>query len=273
LSLAVVIKGPEGVVLAADSRVTLEAQQESGPKFSINYDNATKLLGFAPPHTNIGVVTYGAAVIVQRTAHSFIPEFEVALKEQLGEASEEPLPVFDFAKHLSDFFVERWAETVTGDEYTGPDMTFIVGGYDPGAAYGKVYLFGTPKAPTPLPRNPGDTDFGMTWGGQLQIASRIVHGFDPAAINIIREELGVEPERAEELRTILNAKLGFPIPYAVLPLQDCVDLAAFLISSTVTAQSLAIGLRGVGGPIDVATVTRTEGLHYIQRKQIRVKNN
>ena len=40
MSLAVVIKGPEGVVLAADSRVTLEAQRESGQPIHVNYDNA-----------------------------------------------------------------------------------------------------------------------------------------------------------------------------------------------------------------------------------------
>jgi len=32
---------------------------------------------------------------------------------------------------------------------------------------------------------------------------------------------------------------------------------------------LAIGIRGVGGPIDVAIVTRTDGLQYVQRKLIR----
>ena len=32
---------------------------------------------------------------------------------------------------------------------------------------------------------------------------------------------------------------GYTIPYSVLPLQDCVDLATFLIRTTMTAQSLA----------------------------------
>jgi hypothetical protein len=53
-----------------------------------------------------------------------------------------------------------------------------------------------------------------------------------------------------------------------LPLQDCVELATFLIRTTIIAQGLSVDLRGVGGPIDVAIITRTEGLQYIQQKNV-----
>jgi len=42
MSLGVVIKGPEGAVLAADSRVTLEARHGDGMTLLVNFDNATK---------------------------------------------------------------------------------------------------------------------------------------------------------------------------------------------------------------------------------------
>ena len=77
MSLGVVIKGTEGLVLAADSRVTLEAQRLGRASFPVNFDNASKLLSFSKPHNFVGAVTYGLAVIGKRTAHSFIPEFGV----------------------------------------------------------------------------------------------------------------------------------------------------------------------------------------------------
>ena len=73
MSLGVAIKGPEGIVLTADSRITLEAQREGGLPLPVNFDNATKLLSFSKPHNFVGAVTYGAAVIGSRTAHSFLP--------------------------------------------------------------------------------------------------------------------------------------------------------------------------------------------------------
>lgn len=266
MSLGVVIKGPEGVVLAADSRVTLQAQRGNDPPILVNFDNATKLLSFSEPNCYVGAVTYGSAVIGQRTAHSYIPEFEIYLQKGLQEEEKSKrLGVFEFSQKLSSFFMERWREVMPSD-YSGADMTFIVGGYDPGDAYGKVFVFSLPGQPEPQPRN--ENDFGMTWGGQLQIASRLIHGYDPGLMEILRQTLKINEQQINQLTQVLKAQLEFLIPYQILPLQDCIDLATFMIRTTMTAQGLSVGVRGVGGPIDVATITRTEGLRYVQQKKI-----
>jgi hypothetical protein len=264
MSLGVVIKGPEGVVLAADSRVTVTAQRVDGPQLSINFDNATKLLSLLPsPHNYVGVVTYGAAVIGLRTAHSFMPEFEVELPENR-------LTIEDYANRLSDFFVRQWEENA-GNQAEFPPMTFIVGGYDEKSAYGKVFLFSIPIEPEPVEQNPGDDNFGMTWGGQLQIATRLIHGYDPELISILRDQLELDEDQLDSLFEVIRQHLEFSIPYRILPLQDCVDLATLMVRTTIKAQDLAIGVRGVGGPIDVAAITRTDGLQYIQQKTLKVE--
>jgi hypothetical protein len=266
MSLGVVIKGPEGIVLAADSRVTLTAGRQGQPPIPINFDNATKLLGFSKPNTHVGVVTYGAAVIGSRTAHSFIPEIEIELQ------TKKELSIEDFSSELSDFFLKQWKKVVTNDDEI-PSMLFIVGGYDKDEAYGKVFLVDIPRNPSPLPQNAGENDFGMTWGGQLQIASRIIHGIDPVLPMILKEELKISDKDLGRVLGKIAETLEFSIPYAVLPLQDCVDLATFMVRTTMDAQNLAIGVRGVGGPIDVAVITRTDGLRFIQRKEITINSS
>lgn len=267
MSLGVVVKGPEGVVLAADSRVTVLAGARGQPAVPVHFDNATKMLTFSGPHNYVAAVTYGAAVIGQRTAHGYLPEFEQTVLSKF-----ERLMVSEYAGHLSAFFLERWVEiygeNVSGD-YAGPPLTFIVGGYDPGEAYGSVYVFAIPSAPDPRPQNPGG-QFGMTWGGQLEIASRIIHGYDPTVLpQFLERRFSLSTPEAVETVRALQAESEFRIPYQLLPLQDCVDLAIFLIRGTMTAQGLGVGVRGVGGPVDVAYITRTEGLTYVQRKGIR----
>jgi len=266
MSLGVAILGPEGVVLAADSRITLTAERPGAPPLPVNFDSATKLLSFSKPHNYVGAVTYGAAVINLRSAHSLVPEFEVQLER------EDRLPVEAFAHRLGEFFLDQWRRAIPGD-YAGPSMMFIVGGFDPQAAYGRVFLIDIPNDPEPVEQNPGETEFGMTWGGQLQIPSRIIHGFDPMVPHIIREQLGLEEQELEHLRRAFKENLEFSIPYKVLPLQDCVNLAMFMIESTISAQNLAAVLRGVGGPIDIAVIRRTQGLQYIQRKSIGDESN
>ena len=47
-----------------------------------------------------------------------------------------------------------------------------------------------------------------------------------------------------------------------------VDLAIFMIRTTIEAQRLTVGLRGTGGPIDVAVITRG-GMRFVQKKEIK----
>lgn len=258
MSLAVVIKGPEGLVLAADSRVTLQGRR-GDQVLLVNYDNATKLLSFEA-QSHIAAVTYGAAVIGARTAHSFVPEFEVRVKK--GR-----LPVEDFCRELRDFFKDRW-DSVMPKDYRGADMTFIVGGFDEDDPYGKVFLFGIPRKTEIEARNAEENNFGMTWGGQLELVSRMIHGFDPALPGLIEKKLSLNTEQMGQLMESLK-QLEFPIPYQMLPLQDSINLAISMLRSTITFQSLGAGVRGVGGPLEVAVITRIAGVKYIQKKELQ----
>jgi hypothetical protein len=259
VSLGIVIKGPEGVVLAGESRVTLTAQTPQGP-MNVNFDNASKLLSFSGAHHRwVGAVTYGQAAIGLRTAHSFLPELENELSK------EQRLKVADYAKRLTTFYQKQWTEAHP-QGYLGPDMTFVVGGFNEGEPYGRVFTFDLPSKPDPVEQQPKDTDFGIVWGGQREIVESLLRGYDVRLPELAKSS-GLS---AEQVQNLVNACQGLqmPLPLAVMALQDLVDLAIFFIRTTITYQQLTVGIRGCGGPIDVATITRREGLKFIQRKEI-----
>ncbi len=222
MSLGIVFKGPEGIVLAADSRVTLTAQlqQPNQPPMPLpsTYDNATKLLR-VKGQEHVGAVTYGVGAIgptEPRTAHSYIPEFEQELKD-VGRLS-----VQDFANRLSQFFLDKW--TVQNmPTIPGQDMVFLVGGYDEGATYGKVFEIFVPSQPTPVESYSGAGQFGLVWGGQSEYADRLIHGFDGNLPELAQNFLNLEDQKRDELRQYLQGHLQAPVPFAFLPLQDCVD--------------------------------------------------
>ena len=261
MSLGIAFKGPEGIVLAADSRVTLTGQRpNSNLLVEAHYDNATKLLKVRGQDF-AGAVTYGLGALGDReprTAHSYLPEFETEL------AAEKRLPVEEFATRLGEFFQHQWNATNTP---AGADpMVFLVGGFDEGDAYGRVFELAVPNAPTPVEKSAND--FGITFGGQAEIAGRLLNGYDPQLENLVKANVHLNPAQTANLRQKVLQRLAMPIPYQFLPLQDCVDLAIFLIKTTATLQGWAAGARGVGGAIDVATVTRTDGFRAIQEKEI-----
>jgi hypothetical protein len=267
MSLGIAFKGTEGIVLAADSRVTLMAQIQNPATLNqslflpATFDNATKIF-CVKDHNYAGVVTYGLGAIGTqefRTAHSFLPEIETEFNDPMR------LSVENFAIKISQFFMRQWAQSMPKD-YTGNPMIFLVGGYDEGAAYGSIFEIIIPYNPAPAERNHGI--FGIVWGGQREFADRLIQGFDPELPSIVQNFLKLSDKNKDNLEKELKEKLSTKIPYQFLPLQDCVDLSIFLIRTTVTLQNWIVGVRGVGGAIDVATITRTEGFNPIQQKKI-----
>jgi len=195
MSLGIVVKGPEGLVLAAESRITLGARAETpqGPQqIPVYFDNATKLLSFSGPNTTVGVVTYGQAVIGQqspRTAASFLPEFEASLpKNRLG--------VEEFADKISEFYLKQWRSIMPPDDKIPhiPNMTFVVAGYNPDDIYGKVYVVDIPRQPEPKERSKNG-EFGITFGGQHEIVSKIMMGYDIRLPEVLKKELNLSPEQ------------------------------------------------------------------------------
>jgi hypothetical protein len=230
------------------------------------YDNATKLLRVSG-QDYAGAVTYGLGALGQqtpRTAHSYIPEFE----EELAKAHVGRLSVLDFAKKLSDFFMRQWQQLgmPQAQQYSGPDMTFLVGGYDVKEPYGTVFEFFIPKKPSPKEWHK-DT-FGMVWGGQKEFTDRLIQGFDDALPILVQKHLGITDNQRDGLKDYLKNNLQAKIPFPFLPLQDCVDLSIMLIRTTIAIQNWIVGIRGVGGAIDVATITRTGKFKPVQQKRI-----
>ncbi len=272
MSLGIIFKGPEGLVLAADSRVTLMATNvATNQTLPAYFDNATKLLQFKC-HRHVGVVTYGNGAIglnSPRTAHSFLPEFESEILNGGEEGKENPegkrIPIFDFASKLSEFYKKQW-DSLMPKDYQGPDMVFLVGGFNEGDPYGTVYELGIPSKPEPIEVNK-DT-FGIIWGGQREITDRIIQGYDPSLPSFLHEKLKLEDGQVQQLEQDLRQRFSMPIPYPFLPLQDCVDLSILVIRTTIELQKWLVGVRGVGGAIDVATITRTTGFSSIQQKTI-----
>jgi hypothetical protein len=206
-------------------------------------------------------VTYGQAAIGQRTAHSFVPEFEAGLSGRLNS-------VIDYANAISTFFMSQWTN-VMPNPYTGPNMTFIVGGFNDNEPYGRVYLINIPANPAPIEQHTGIGNFGISWGGQREIVDRLLMGFDPNILNSIFTTLNPTQAQQQTITQMLRTNHQLQIPLDVMALQDCISLARLFLTTTINTQELTIGLRGCGGPVDIATIQRNRPLQFIQRKEVR----
>lgn len=189
MSLGVIIKGPEGIVLAADSRLTLTALSGSR-QISVSFDNARKVLNFQAPHRWVGVVTYGLGAIGLRSAYSFLPEFEASLplERQSIERS---------ARLLAQFFMNQF-QSVTPSLPPEPPMIFFIAGFNQDEPYGRVYMVSIPT--DPIPKEVYTNSFGIATGGQAEITHRLLRGYDERLLSVIRGQLSLSEEQTAALR-------------------------------------------------------------------------
>jgi hypothetical protein len=145
-----------------------------------------------------------------------------------------------------------------------PPMIFVVGGFNDGEPYGRVYQFAIPTEPNPVEQHP--SNFGITWGGQREIVDRLIRGYDERAVGITRSSLNLTQQQIDQLTQAFSS-LQMQIPIQLLPLQDCIDLSLFFVRTTIEAQRLTVGIRGCGGNIDIGIITR-RGFEWVQEKKL-----
>ena len=250
MSLVIAIKGPEGIVLAADTRVTLTSGADSREAY---FDNSSKLLTVGGSHNRVAAVAYGAGSVSGRMVSGLMSEFQ----QTIGDAR---LSTLEYAKQFSQFFDQQW--NLGGNT---SNIWFLVGGVDDNAPYGDLYSFMIPNGEL-TPNFPGST-FGIRWGGQSEIAHRIILGYDQRLSSLVPD---VDPV---SIGKDLTDKLQTKIPYALLSLQDCVNLAIVLIRTTMTIQSLSLESRGVGGTIEVLVITPNGGVQWVQKRELHGELN
>ncbi len=109
---------------------------------------------------------------------------------------------------------------------------------------------------------------GFFVGGQPAAVLRLVHGVDPRVGQVLVDSLGISPDQAGRAAEVIKDRLTVPLVQEPMPFMDALDLAEFFVDLTCRyTRFLPVGATTVGGPIDVAGITKHEGFKWIKRKQ------
>lgn len=254
MTIVVGIATPDGLVLAADSRTT---RNEEG-RTRIASDSAQKV--FRICDGSFGVACYGAALFQEKTVAGHMDEFEANLASI-------PDNVEEVAHLLGAFFQKCLLEAFEAADTPwlpemGPQLGFQVAGYRRDGV-GHLIDVQVPgdKGPVVAPTGIATTNIGIYPQGQDDVISRLLHGVD---INALAGS-GIEvPEEVSKALAGLEYTLLYP-----LTLQDAVDCATFLISTTIGMQRFSDGtaaspggIPGCGGPIRILAITRKKS-HWV----------
>jgi hypothetical protein len=274
MSIAVLIGVHDGLVLAADSASTLViSAQQGGPVAANVYDNANKIFNLIKGKP-LGCATFGSGSIGSASIGTLIKDFRVKLSVRDPKQNEFKFDIKDYtteqvAGSLADF-LGRECQKLKGPELAAITIGFLVGGYSSGESLGESWSVeitqGVPGKPVKLREKDQP---GVSWGGEGESLQRLVLGFSPGIFQILGQisQPTKPPQQVmQELGPLLIANLQAPLVFAPMPIQDAIDLGRFLVHAAIMFSRFLPGPQVVGGPIEIAAITKHEGFKWISRK-------
>lgn len=272
MTIAISLKVNDGVVLAADSASTLIAQEPTGTVAVFNvYNNANKIFNLVKG-LPIGAITWGAGNIGTSSTSTLIKDLRLRLSgvdTRSGETwkIQEPYTVLQVAELVRRFIFDEVYTPEYKDAPVKPDLGFIVAGYSSGERMAEEYqidIHGGVCEPPRLLRPKADS--GLSWSGQPEAISRLILGFSPLLPTVLEQQLGAPADQLPGVVAVLQQQLVAPLVSPAMPFQDAIDLAEFLVDLTIKFSRFAPGPQTVGGPIEIAAISKHEGFKWIRRK-------
>lgn len=264
MTVAIAVKVSEGLVLAADSALTVEGEVRTAEGQTHRgvlqiYSHATKLAQIRD--WPVGTITWGVGQIGKRTIESLVREFANSLPDK------QDLDLRSLAENLYQFVEARYRRAFGNEQ---PDLGLQVAGYSPTGFFPEQYLLTFPAdASGPVtdarPDNPdGSPNFGANWYGLTDAIVRLHKGFEPRAMQAL-VSAGVSPEVAARIHAF-----EYPILFEAMPLQDAIDFAAWIAEVVIGRFRFVAGPALCVGPVDIAAITRHGGFQWIRQKTPRV---
>jgi len=271
MTIAISIKVHDGVVLAADSAATVISTDQAGNATVLNvYNTANKVFNLYKG-LPIGGLTWGAGAIgtasistltkdLRRRFMGGDPAFADWALDRTGYSLEA------VASRTRQFLYEEHYEPTFAEVAQKPVLGFLVAGYSSGQDLAEEWTLQMDSTGCPAPmRVRALEETGLTWSGEPEAVSRLVLGHG-AGLPQVLTEIGVTADQIQEVMRILHQRLQVPFAAAPMPIQDVIDLAEFLVHSTIMFSRFAPGAPTVGGPIEIAAITKHEGFKWVQRK-------
>jgi hypothetical protein len=275
LTIAISIKINDGLVLASDSASTLLAVAPAvGPQpqvFNV-YNNADKVFNLQKG-VPIGAMTWGAGNIGQGSISTIMKDLRKIFSD--GDEEHHPGWKLDTKTYTVEGVAQKFKQYVFDELYTPafknieskPDLGFIIAGYSTKAAMADEYMIeikgGACDGPKPVRKR---DEIGMIWGGNAEAINRLVVGVGAQLPQVLGNIFRLEPEQIPPVIQTIQQNLQLPLVVPAMPLQDAIDLAEFLVDYTIKFSRFMPGAPTVGGPIDIATISKHEGFRWIKRK-------
>jgi hypothetical protein len=272
MTIALSIQVHDGLVLAADSASTIIAAPPGGAPAVMNiYNNANKISNLCKGRP-VGSVLWGAGSIGAASLSTLLKDLRRRFMGDDPAHADWALP----ADCTVEFVAQRVRQFIYEEAYLvahgpgaapgKPSLGILVAGYSTGQGLPESWLVhineGNCLSPS-LAQPQGQA--GWFFDGQPEAISRLLYGYGTGLRGAL-QNLGVGPLLLDGVMAQITNALAVPLIIPPMPIQDAIDLAEFLVHLSIMFSRFSPGAPTVGGPIEVAAITKHEGFKWIKRK-------
>lgn len=267
MTITVAIKVGDGIVLASDSATTQTLTDSTGHSDTINVWNTANKIFNLRKQWPLASMTWGLAAIDGRTIAEHMKDLRREFTEGAPAVGKAPL---DPEMYTVDEVAERVRahfSTLLAGSSRRSFLGLLVAGYDaahgmPGRAFEITFDDAGNESCEEL--LPGGEPGLLQWG-QPEAIARLVDGVSSYLAQAL-VNLGTDAASAPLYVEAIKSQIAQPIIHDGMPIAEVVDLAEFLVDTTIKYVRFTPGHPVVGGPIEVAAITRHEGFKWARRK-------
>ncbi len=253
MTIAVALKVRDGVVLAADSASTLSNSTTATVARIYNHGNKIVNLRKGAP---IGFMTWGTGGFGNSNIETLAKNFRAEWDDKFPTG----YAVTDVASQMRDYLMNE-----AGND--PGSFGFVVAGHSPGQAIGEAWVVTLNAGTWSDPAEALAGEVGLSWWGEPNWIQRLVLGADLEAVAaFLVDDLGVDPADLPHRLDQLRQRSEVQVVHPAMPIQDAINLGGFLVDVTKGVKDFVFEAPTVGGPTEIAAITRHEGFKWVKRK-------
>ena len=269
MTIAISMKINDGVILASDSAATIMVPD--GGVINI-YENANKIFNLYKGYP-IGAITWGSGSIGQSSISTLAKDFRDLIRGNTEYTIDpENYTIEETANKFKKFIYDVHYQKEFKEWKTKPVLGFMIVGYSSNQLLAEEWkidiINGECKGPYQIRQR---HEIGLTWNGEPEAITRLYLGFG-TGLHAILQNAGLEKNKIDEIINLCRNNLTVPMVMPSMPVQDAIDLAIYLVDTTINFAKFAPGAPTVGGPIEVAAITKHEGFKWVRRKHYYDEN-
>jgi hypothetical protein len=239
MSFIITLYVREGIVLASDSRLTLNAERREKDKKIVQFSVGQSDTNYKTFLTSnyIGISTYGAAAVQNVPIGGYIESF---INEHLAK---------------SDYTVDRVPQEILSyfrNLAKPPDTGFIIAGYKTTKNVAEQHIWEVIVKKEKVTRLNKPDIQGASWRGETDILTRLI------------QPVGLQ-NKSGNFQQLPYHK----IHWGFFSLQDAIDYAIYAVKVTIDTMRFHPRPKTVGGSIDVLVIKPGEAF-WVQRKKLHV---